>query len=355
MKMLCLLTCALCAIATAILGSGCASPSLIPVPVRQLHTYAIVAVDDQGILSRTELNKVEDTLVQFLIDQGYVRNNQTLVDDPSQADAVFRINLSWNAARSSFAIVNVTPSSGAAAASAIPPPVYVDGVPWPADDWAYDPWIDYGDDFGYAYGPCSPFLAVFPFFPYYGFEHYRRPLPPIVRHSQQENRPPSDRHQPAWTRDRGHVTPWIPGNETKTAGSSLNGHRQRSWNAPASPSIFQPLAHRRVQDRRENQPQSNARTPVRPANSDHRSPPAVYSRREGAPAQLQSHSISQREQAMPERTGPSRPAMPARESAATARSSPPAERSVPAASSRAPASSNDSSGDSKSKSSDRER
>ena len=90
MKTLRLFACTLCAIALAILGSGCASASSSPAPARQLRTYAIVAVDDQGILSQTELNKIEDSLVQFLLDQGYVRNNQTLLDDPARADAVFQ-------------------------------------------------------------------------------------------------------------------------------------------------------------------------------------------------------------------------------------------------------------------------
>ena len=59
----------LCVIAIVVLESGCTSASSSPVPVRQLHTYSIVAIDDQGVLSATELNQIEDTLVQYLIDR----------------------------------------------------------------------------------------------------------------------------------------------------------------------------------------------------------------------------------------------------------------------------------------------
>jgi hypothetical protein len=313
-----LFACILCAIAIAAAEAGCVSESSRPLPVLQPHTYAIVAVDDQGTLSQTELIRIEDSLVQFLLDQGYVRSTQTLIDDPAGADQVFRFDLSWNQERSSFAIVGVTPGIGEGDTPASPPPSYANAGPWPDDEWSGDPWL-HDDGFGYAYGPYCPFLAVLPLFPYYGFDHPRRSSPPIAHHPPQEHRPTSGTHQPPWARNRNDVPTW-------TAGS---GPRP-------------PLA-------------SPGRPPPPPRNQ--RSAPPT---RQDATVRPPPSTPQRRERAQLERANLPPAAMPARESAAPARFSPPPERSISQPSSRsvspppAPASSSSSS-DSKSKPGDREK
>lgn len=153
------------AAATAIVQSGCQSVSSGPIAVQEPAPYAIVAVDAQGALSQTELNAIEDSLVQDLLDQHYVRTDQVLVADPNRAAIVFQFKITWNQDRSSFAIASVTPEYGGGALPASPPPGYATQGPppyappayngWENDPWNYDPW---GWDNGYGGGwyPYGP-------------------------------------------------------------------------------------------------------------------------------------------------------------------------------------------------------
>ena len=362
-----LLACTLCAMTLAVLESGCSSVSSspTPVPVRQMHTYAIIAMDDQGVLSQTELNKIEDSLVQFLLDQGYVLGNQTLVADAARADAVFRIKISWNTEHSSFAIVDIAPNYSGAYASANPLPAEGGAIPWPPsaeelppppwpyDDWVYDPWL-YGYNSGYAYGPYCPFLPFFPVFGYYGWEHHRRSSPPIEHRPEpdhrlsREHRPEPDQRPPFLTRDRGDGPPWRtvnqpgrpilwsrfnpptsgrehaapPADATRHVNNPGPGHHD----LPAGPSTSRPQVRTpgnrppaapqeqtaaRVQVPRDISPRNESRTPARRQDSPSRPPPTA---------------VAQRDYAQPQRVSPSAAAMPARDSSAPARSSPPRQR-----------------------------
>ena len=210
-----IVACIVCLLVTAFLATGCTTVPSNPTPDRELRTYAIIAADDQGDLSQTELNSVVDTLVQFLLDQGYVRSDQTFVDDPAQAMTIFRMKIAWNEGRTSFAVVSVAPSSGGAIvyAGEIPADVSPGRSPYdsPYDDWDNDPWR-YDDDFGYAYGPYCPFLTIFPFMPFYGFEHHRRPTHPVARHPSEHHQ--NDAHRPRdWSQHRHYTGPWEVGRQ----------------------------------------------------------------------------------------------------------------------------------------------
>ncbi len=200
-----LLACVLGILLTVLLASGCATASPGAAPARELRTYAIVAADDQGILSQTELNSIADTLVQFLLDQGYVRSDQVFIDDPGRAATVFRMQIAWNQGRTSFAVVSVAPGSGGAVVYAAAVPAEATPAPPPDEDWDYDPWR-YDDNFGYAYGPYCPFFDIFPFISFYGFDHHHRPRPPLV-HQPREHRRPSEHRPPAWIRYRHYTAP----------------------------------------------------------------------------------------------------------------------------------------------------
>ena len=387
MKKPLLLSVTLCAIALAVLASGCTSASSSPTPVRQLRTYAVVAVDDQGILSQTELNKIVDSLVQYLIDQGYVRSNQTLLDDPVRADAVFRIKIAWNEGQSSFGIVEVEPSYGGGDGSAspppayatttpLPPPVYAAGAPWPYDDWSYDPWLN-DDDFGYAYGPYCPFLTVFPLIPYFGFEHHRR-LPPLIVHREHpDRRPPLDHRRPPWTRYRSYMPSGYAGAVSRPPLLSPrpSGARPPSWqrrsSAPTAPARYggypgsdhhalpAPYAtgRTRIRNPENGQPSTNrfpaspqgqhssgrpqridSGPPVRPADHDQPPRPTDPARPGNQNFSNSNRTLPQdsqgrpppstvaRERAQPQRVNPSSSAMPAREPAPPPRSNPPPHR-----------------------------
>ncbi len=302
MKIPCLLACTLGVLALVVLGSGCASASSRQVRVRPLQTYAIVAADDQGTLSQTELNSIVDTLVQFLLDQGYVRSDETCIDDPGRATTVFRMKIAWNEGRTSFAVVSVAPSSGEAIVDADAAPAETTWAPPPDDGWDYDPWR-YDDNFGYAYGPYCPFFTIFPFIPFYGFDHHRRPLPPLVRRPP-DHRRPSEHRPPAWSRNRNYVTPvqvghganvpllspqrlqrpsglagsssaWRrnhPAPEHRVLPAASSSSRPQNGNPKFRPTQDVSPAGPKPQDSRGGSPRAASPPPVRPADRDVRPP-----------------------------------------------------------------------------------
>jgi hypothetical protein len=216
------------ALGFTIFGSGCATASYSAVPIRQLQTYAIIAVDDQGILSQTELDKILDTLVQFLLDQGYVHSDQVLIADPVTANTVFRIRIAWPATGSSLVIMGVAPSYSGGSVYADSPVSYAPSSPWLYDEWSYDPWR-YGDYYGgYSYGPYCPFLTIFPFISYYGFDHHRRPSPPFI-HRLPPQRPPPVYRSPSRDRYSHYVPPWRPGEEARPPLLPPRRSRPSTW------------------------------------------------------------------------------------------------------------------------------
>jgi hypothetical protein len=262
MRSPCYLACVLCVLLTAFLASGCTSTASMPAPRRLVQTYAIVAADDQGILSQTELNSIVDTLVQFLLDQGYVRSDQVFIDDPGQAAVVFRMRIAWNTGRTSFAVVSVAPSSGG-------PVVYADAAPVaaptaypPDEDWDDDPWR-YDDDVGYAYGPYCPFFTIFPFIPFYGFDHHHRP--PLV-HRPPQHRRPSEHRLPTWRQYRQYVTPSQVGSASRIPLLLPQRPRRSSGLAGSSP------AWSRTHPAPAHQTQPATSTSGRPADRDVRPP-----------------------------------------------------------------------------------
>jgi hypothetical protein len=218
MKNLPLLACLLGTLVITLIGPGCVSTSSEPALVREPRTYAIIAADDQGPLSQAESNSIENSLVQFLLDQGYVGSDQTLVMDTTRAATVFRIMVAWNVGRTSFAIVSVTPGLGRDDAGAAPSPAYAAPGPQPYappsyDDWDDSPWSQSNTD-GYAFNPYYPFFAVFPFVTYYGSEHHRQHSHQGIHHTP-GNRPFSDGRPPAWEHGRRPVPAGPVANEPR--------------------------------------------------------------------------------------------------------------------------------------------
>lgn len=187
----------LLALAFALLTSACTSAHAGYTRIKELHTYAIVAVDEKGVLSQTDLAKIQIGIVQYLTDEGYVHSDQVFTDDVVHADVVYRVGIAWMDAGKSFAMTGVAPSYGSgpapveyAAEAAEPEESYV--------PWSYDPWLynnsDYG--YGYFYGPYAPWIFA-PFAPIYVWDHHHRTSPSVIHHP-----PPSDvspgQHRPPW-------------------------------------------------------------------------------------------------------------------------------------------------------------
>ncbi|MDD2763624.1 MAG: hypothetical protein PHE83_06580 [Opitutaceae bacterium] len=255
-----------------ILGLVFLAASCISVPARAAQpdgrqTYAIIAVDDHGVLTQADQEKIRRSLVQYLTDQGYVQRDQVLTDDVVHADVVFRVMIAWQDAGTRFAITEVVPSYSAAGL----PSDYAAESPPPAVPWSYD--NDYYDDgyLGYAYSPFTPYWAFFPFIPYYEFRHHRSP-PPYVNHPPPPKGPPGKHHPPRWKGHTGY-TPWRP-----DAGSRpLPGMRPRR---PQRPPVdgrrsLPPSSswHSRTTDshHRSVPPNSPVSRPLQP-DSDHRPP-----------------------------------------------------------------------------------
>lgn len=79
------------ALVLALLTSGC---GFLPTRTsRQVHTFAIVAIDDNGTVPRSLLGTIEDDIVQHLITKGLVRPGEVFLEEPTYADTVFRVRL----------------------------------------------------------------------------------------------------------------------------------------------------------------------------------------------------------------------------------------------------------------------
>jgi hypothetical protein len=179
-------------LALALGTAGCTSMPRQTARMPEPRTYAIVVADAHGLLAPADLQRVEIGVVQYLLDEGYVRHDQTYIHDVVHADVVFRVQIAWqNAAAGSFTVAEVVPSysvgtpAGQYAAGA-GPDYY--GPDYYGPDY-YDPWL-YGDAYGYydtyAYGPWGPFLGAAPFLPIFGSGHHHRSGPPLA------HRPPGD-------------------------------------------------------------------------------------------------------------------------------------------------------------------
>lgn len=297
----------------AFAAQGCAS---VPRTVRvgQPQTFAIIAVDQQGILSQTDLARVRIGIVQYLFSQGYVQNDQVYVDDVVHADVVFRVTIAWQDGGNGFAVAEIVPSYSGG--TALPGYGYDAATSDTYVTTVYDPWFYDDYYYGYAYGPYAPFLGFGALFPIYDHHrHSQRPPPPLVirhpptrdhpthpgepphtprtwgwsdytRHQPPrvgDDRPPSillprrprtaiaDDHQPmppsaAW---RSHNIE--PGRRPSASDPST---RRTHRPDPSAVQTSQPTANNRP-------PPTRDYSPGRPQNSDqgHRPPPASSSRR----------------------------------------------------------------------------
>jgi hypothetical protein len=123
----------------ALFSSGCVLVSTKS--ARNVHTYAIVAVDDAGVLPRAVQETIEDDIVQYLIDKGLVRKGEIFVDDPAYADTVFRVRLAGNVSTGAAASVTyISPTYRTRApAYAASGPKYSGFDPYPSfASWAFD-------------------------------------------------------------------------------------------------------------------------------------------------------------------------------------------------------------------------
>jgi hypothetical protein len=345
MKNLRLIACVLCTLIVAFFESGCASADSSHAPVRELRTYSIIAADDQGTLSQTELNSIVDTLVQFLLDQGYVRTDQILIDDPGRAAVVFRMKIAWNEGRTSFAVVSVVPGSGGERVYAETPPAYATSAPPPDapppdNGWNDDPWCN-NDGFGYAYGPYWPFFAWFPFVSYHGIGRHRPP-PSMIRRPPDHSRLSGHRPQ-QWGQYRHYVS---PGQSNGGSNPQLSPQEQRQFSAGHDGSASASHRNNPAPDHRARTANPSSSRP-QTRDTEHHPAPDHPSRRPDSNV----------------RASPPPTAVPAREPAPSARSSPPPRRETspaernstpPVSHASPPASTSHSDTDSKSKTHDRD-
>jgi hypothetical protein len=252
------------ALAFALLTSACTSAQAGTTRIRELHTYAIVAVDDQGVLSQAELAKIQIGIVQYLTDEGYVRSGQVFTDDVVHADMVFRVHVAWMDAGKSFAVTEVAPTYGGGA----PVTEYAeeDSMPYlPSyyDSWYYD---NSYDDYGYFYGPYAPWIFA-PFAPIYVWDRHRHPSPPIVHHPPSSKGLP-EKHRPPWRNGYTRYSPRPPQDDdalrhfpVRRAYDPARDDRQ----AQPPPSTWRA----RNPDADHRPPSSDASTPRKP-DTDHR-------------------------------------------------------------------------------------
>jgi hypothetical protein len=136
-------------------------------------TYAVIAFDNQGVLSPDEFKKVEVGVIQYLFDEGYVRAQDKYVSDLLNAEVVFRVRIAWQGAKGGFIVTAVKPTfsprpyaqSETGGGTATP------DVPWYAPGGWYDnPW-SYGDYYGPDFWPYAGFAGLSAFAPIYGGRH----------------------------------------------------------------------------------------------------------------------------------------------------------------------------------------
>jgi hypothetical protein len=166
-----------------------------------------------------------------------------LIADPISADTVFHIRIAWPATGGSIAIMGVAPSYSGGGVYADAPVSYAPPAPWVYDGWSYDPWL-YGDYYGgYSYGPYCPFLTVFPFISFYGFDHHRRPSPPYIHYF-----PPRHPAPVYWSSSRDryshYVPPWHPDREARTPLLPPRRSHSVSWADRSSGPLRSPAATR---------------------------------------------------------------------------------------------------------------
>ena len=210
--------------ALAFMTAGWASTPTRAAEDTSFQSYAIVAVDDRGVLSAAELADIQIGIVQYLVTQGYVHAGQVFTTDVVHADVVFRVGIAWQGTETRFTIVAVAPIYGDRPATTAPAPAAPSpDANDPDDTWPDDDIYDY-PDFGYAYGPYAPFLGIAPFFPFFDYGFHRRSPHP-------DHRPPL--HRPPWRNgDRRHLPSSRPNDHPPAPPPRLPQGRDRDDHRP---------------------------------------------------------------------------------------------------------------------------
>ncbi len=150
--------------------AGCATESMSRTArAAPPATYAVVAVDHQGVLSATEFKKVEVGIIQYLLDDGFVRAEDKYVTDVMDAEIVFRVRIAWQGTKGGYTVTAVEPTfsprpvaqsgAGGGPATAYAPRYAAGG--WYDNPWWYDGY--YGPDFW----PYAGFAGLSAFGPFY--------------------------------------------------------------------------------------------------------------------------------------------------------------------------------------------
>ena len=61
--------------------------------MRTPRTFAIIAVDENGVLSSAELRTIQDPIIQYLIVHDMIRTGYTYIENPVDADVTFGVKL----------------------------------------------------------------------------------------------------------------------------------------------------------------------------------------------------------------------------------------------------------------------
>ena len=273
--------------AAAFFESGCVTSSAYGSPAAVVHSYGIVAVDDRGVLSGPELDKIQIGLVQYLFSQGYIQTGQTLTMDNARADVVFQVAIKWEGANNRYTVVGVTRiyrgmASAAGPGESLPPAVA--GVD-PYDGWGYDDgYYDYPDFGGYGYEPYWPYYGFAPVFPFLGYSYYHRAG--HRDHDARNHRPPfrddRDRRSHGWNPGDRNRPPMLPRRDWDRR---LPPRAHSGWQTTTPgwrPSGVSPAPHQhpgRPGPGRTPIPQGAGRTPPRPSFDPRPAPdPAVHAR-----------------------------------------------------------------------------